>query len=327
MAADREQAGDKSVAVIIVNWNAGDWLGRVFDGLSRQTFSDFSVVLVDNASTDGSVDRLAERIDGCVFLPQTKNLGFAAANNLAVTHVTCEWIALLNPDAIPEPRWLENLMRAATHNPKASFFGSHQLIAAAPDRLDGIGDAYHISGLAWREGYGRIALRDVAAEPHEIFSPCAAAGLYKRAAFLEVGGFDERYFCYFEDVDLGFRLRLAGHRALYVPDAVVHHGGSVTSGRMSAFSVYHGHRNLVWTFFKNMPADLLWRYLIPHLLMNLLAIVYFALRGHGKTIIKAKLDALKGLGDILRSRRLIQCSRTATSAAIMRVMQRGWPRR
>jgi len=321
-------ADKAAVAIIIVNWNAGDWLRQVFAGLSRQTFRDFSVVLVDNASTDDSIELAREYLAGVTFLPQTQNLGFAAANNLAARHVDGEWIVLLNPDAIPEPEWLERLMTAAARNPDFSFFGSRQLMAATPDRLDGIGDAYHVSGLAWRQGHGLAASQnDTVAEPIEIFSPCAAAGLYKRSAFLQVGGFDERYFCYFEDVDLGFRLRLAGHRALYVPDAVVHHGGSVTSGYRSDFSLYHGQRNLVWTFVKNMPTALFWRYLILHVLLNLLMIVRFTLRGQGKTILRAKIDALRGLGEILRSRAIVQRQRVVSGAELLRVMRRGWPTR
>lgn len=316
------------VAVVIVNWNAGDWLRRVLAGLSQQTFRDFSVVLVDNASSDDSIDRARKYLPDVTCLLQARNLGFAAANNLAVRVADCEWIALLNPDAIPEPEWLERLINASTNNPDFSFFGSRQLMAATPDRLDGVGDAYHVSGLAWRLGYGQADARSHAnADPVEIFSPCAAAGLYKRAAFMQAGGFDERYFCYFEDVDLGFRLRLAGHRALYVPDAVVHHAGSVTSGHRSAFSLYHGQRNLVWTFVKNMPANLLWRYLPLHILMNLAMIVRYALRGQGLTILKAKADALRGLSGMLQSRRAIQSQRVITSGELLRVMRRGWPTR
>ena len=129
----------------------------------------------------------------------------------------------------------------------------------------------------------------------EIFSPCAAA-MYRRSVLLEVGGFDEDFFCYVEDVDLGFRLRLAGHKAMHVPDAVVHHVGSATTGgKHSDFSVYHGHRNVAWTFVKDMPGILFWLLLPLHILMNLASILWFALQGHGGVIVRAKRDALLGL--------------------------------
>lgn len=130
----------------------------------------------------------------------------------------------------------------------------------------------------------------------EVFSPCAAAALYRRSALRAVGGFDEDYFCYVEDVDLGFRLRLAGHKALYVPDAVVHHVGSgTTGGQHSDFAVYHGHRNLVWTFVKNMPGMLFWLLLLLHVMINLATILWFAVKGRGGVILRAKRDALLGL--------------------------------
>lgn len=116
-------------------------------------------------------------------------------------------------------------------------------MAERSDRLDGIGDVYHLSGLVWRNGYG-AALRPDYERGMEIFSACAGAALYRRAALSAIGGFDKGYFCYVEDVDLGFKLRLAGNRAMYVQDAVVRHIGSVSTGGVhSDFAVYYGHRN------------------------------------------------------------------------------------
>ncbi len=109
----------------------------------------------------------------------------------------------------------------------------------------------------------------------EVFSACAAAALYRRDVFEALGGLDEDFFCYMEDVDLGFRLRLAGWGCTYVPTAVVHHVGSATSGRRSHFTTYHGHRNLVWVFFKNMPGALLWLYLPQHFSLTSSSVALF----------------------------------------------------
>ncbi len=148
------------------------------------------------------------------------------------------------------------------------------LLASSPERLDGAGDSYHVSGRAWRNGHGERR-KCWAGEDAEVFAPCAAAALYRRHAFDEVGGFDEQYFCYFEDVDLGFRLRLRGHNCLYIHSAIVEHVSSALSGYRSDFAVYHGERNAVWTFFKNMPSALLWLYLPQHLLLNVAALMYY----------------------------------------------------
>jgi GT2 family glycosyltransferase len=234
-----------------------------------------------------------------------------------------EWVALLNPDAFPEPRWLERLLAEASEHPEYSFFASRQVLADDPTRLDGAGDAYAVTGLGWRRRHGDPVVESPQ-EPEEVFGACAAAALYRRDALEEVDGLDDRFFCYFEDVDLAFRLRLAGHRCLYVPDAVVHHVGSATSGRRSDFAVYHGHRNLVWTFVKNMPGPLLVLYGPHHLLLNLLSLVWFTLRGQGRAIWRAKWDALRGLPRVLEQRRAIQAKRRAGSWELRRLMETGW---
>jgi GT2 family glycosyltransferase len=181
--------------------------------------------------------------------------------------------------------------------------------------IDGEGDSYGVNGFAWRRHHGR-RLESQPPGPEEVFSACAAAALYRREAFLAAGGFDERFFCYVEDVDLGFRLRLRGEGCLYVPNAVVQHVGSAVTGRASDFSVYHAQRNLVWTFAKNMPAPLLWLYLPQHVLLNLAAVAWYSLRGQARTVLRAKRDALRGLGEIRASRREAQSARTASARAL-----------
>jgi len=279
------------------------------------------VLVVDNASSDHSA-ACAEQLAGVKLLQVTVNLGFAAGNNYALSECDTEFVALLNPDAFPEPDWLERLLAATGSYPDVAAFGSRQLCLGSPEVLDGVGDSYHISGKVRRERIGaRQQARDLIAR--EIFSPCAAAALYRRQALVDVGGFDEDYFCYVEDVDLGFRLRLAGHKAMYVPDAVVHHVGSATTGgQHSDFSVYHGHRNLVWTFVKNMPGTLFWLLLPLHLMMNATTIVWFMAHGQGRVILRAKWDAIKGLPKVWAKRRQIQARRVAIVKDIWRVLDK-----
>jgi GT2 family glycosyltransferase/O-antigen/teichoic acid export membrane protein len=311
------------VAVVVVNLNGAAVLDRCLDSLARQTVSPARTIVVDNASTDGSAEGLEERHPGVEVVRRDENVGFAAGNNLAVERATdCEWVALLNPDAFPEPEWLERLLSAAEANPEFAFFGSRLLMADSPKLLDGAGDLYHVSGLAWRDGHGEPA-EGAATERREIFSPCAAAALYRRDAFLGVGGFDEDFFCYFEDTDLSFRLRLVGHRCLYVPDAVVHHVGSTTVGVDSDFTVYHSFRNQVWTFAKNMPGGMVWLYLPQLVLVQTLLLAAFAMRGRPGVMLRAQRDALRGLPHVLRKRGAIQWERTVEPKDVRRVMERG----
>jgi GT2 family glycosyltransferase len=310
------------ISVVIVNWNAGNLLERCVETVLAQTLRPLEVIVIDNNSSDGSENVIGEKFPSVYVVQSGGNIGFAAANNLALRLVSSKsrWVALLNPDAFPEPAWLESLYDAAQRNPEYTFFGSRLMDARNLSVVDGMGDIYHLSGLVWRSGHGNVV--DTVFNRTEIFSPCAAAAMYRKDALLQAGGFDEDFFCYIEDVDLGFRLRLLGHRCLYVPASVAYHVGSAVSGVRSDFSVYHGHRNLVWTFVKNVPGALFWALLPFHLSLNVVTVLYFALRGQGKIILCAKRDAMRKIPSMWRKRRMIQSSRVVTAGAIWRLMDK-----
>lgn len=313
-----------NVAVVIVNWNSWALLSRCLEALASQTCKDFSITVVDNASRENMPPNLLALCPGTRVVRMGENLGFAASNNLAIQKYTgsSEWVALLNPDAFPAPDWLQALLAAAKVNPEFDVFGSCLVNAGTPSLLDGIGDVYHLTGRVWRKGKDSPVLV-AEGKPREIFSPCAAAALYRRSVVRKAGGFDEDYFCYVEDIDLGFRLRLAGYRCLYVPDALAYHVGSgTTGGQQSDFAVYHGHRNLVWTFVKNMPGVLFWLLLPLHIVLNLVSIIWFTLRGQGAVIVRAKRDALLGLPKMWLKRHLIQKTRVASIRDIWRVLDK-----
>lgn len=309
------------VSVIIVSWNSATHLPRCLDSLTLQTVQDFEVILVDNGSSDQGTDRLEQKYSALdLHLKRlTSNLGFAVANNIGAQQARGKWLALLNADAFPKADWLEKLLDAADRHPEFSFFSSRQLQFDKPSILDGAGDEYHVSGLAWRRFYDHPA-QEYGLQEEEVFSACGAAAIYRRDDFLQVGGFDETYFAYFEDVDLSFRLRLAGGHCLYVPQAEVFHVGSASAGKVSDFVIYHGHRNLVWTFFKNMPGDLFWWYLPLHILMNVFFGVSFFFKGKGRTILRSKLDAFYCLPDIIRRRRQIQEARKISTQDLRKVL-------
>lgn len=312
------------VSIVIVCWNSSKYLPRCLESLSLQTFQEFEVIIVDNGSADGSTEGLEKKYPRLRLRVERlpSNLGFAAANNVGARAAQGTWLVLLNADAFPEPTWLEEMIRASREHPEMASFSSRQIRAANPELLDGAGDAYHVSGLAWRIGLGYPSA-EYGLMSAEIFSACAAAAMYLRQAFLDVDGFDEDFFSYFEDVDLGFRLQLRGYRCLFVSGAVVHHVGSATFGERSDFAFYHSHRNLVWTFVKNMPSILLWFHLPEHFLANLIYLLYYSLRGRGNVLLRAKRDAILGLPMALRKRKAIQVRRQVSFRALTRCMERG----
>ncbi|MZG31341.1 MAG: glycosyltransferase family 2 protein [Nitrospinae bacterium] len=308
-----------SIAVVVVNWNSGKYLEKCLQNLRDQTLSPTRVLVVDNASTDDSIDGLEQRFHDWEFIHLEKNTGFAYANNLAVKQVDdCDWVTFLNPDAFARPDWLEKLMSAVERFPDAKMFGSHML-GYKNDLIDGTGDIYHVSGIAWRRDHG-VESSKIQRESGEIFSPCAAAALISRQVFLEAGGFDEHFYCYNEDVDLSFRLRLIGHRCIYVSDAIVEHVGSGTTSRYSDFAVYHGQRNLIWSYVRNMPGIWFWFFLPQHILFSLSSMIRFSLNGKAVPVFKARIDALKELPRIWTLRQKTQSSRTVSGRTVIRSM-------
>jgi GT2 family glycosyltransferase len=327
---------EPAVSIVIVTYNSSAFLPACLTAIQAQTYRSVEVLIMDNASTDDSVEGLEACYPDLLLHVHRlhTNMGFARGVNAGARRARGEWLVVLNPDAFPESRWLEHLLGAAEEFAN-SFFASRQLRAARPDLLDGEGDVFFASGFARRARFNSPALPP--GRPHECFSACAAAAMYPRSSFLDAGGFDDDYFAYHEDVDLGFRLRLRGLRCYAVPSAVVHHVGGGSAGERSKFAIYHGHRNLVWTYFKNMPGPYLWLFLPLHLVTNLIAVLYYGLAGMGATILRAKWDAFRGLGSALAKRRSVQASRSVPVSTIVAQMnlnplgplegwiQRTWP--
>ena len=302
------------ITVVVVNYNSGDYLKGCLASLARQTHRNFETIIIDNASTDGSLDTIAEKPEHLTILKQSANLGFARANKIGAAAGKGQWLALLNPDAEAEPDWLDAMMRAIVSRPTHRMVASLQINLHDTSKLDGAGDNYLAYGYAWRGGFGHSASRTF--EPGECFGPCGAAALYPRALFLEAGGFDERYFCYHEDVDIAFRLRLLGERCQFAPNARIRHAGSGITGRSSRFAVFHGVRNGVWTYFKNMPTGWLVVTFPVWFAGALLLLLRGLFRGAFLPTLDGFLAGLRGLGPALAARRGLQASRRAKRPAI-----------
>ncbi len=189
--ASKPSAPKISVAVVV--YESGPTLAECLAALRAQTFADYELILVDNASSD-HVAQAAARADPAILLIENaENLGFAAAVNQAAARARGEWLVLLNPDAYPQTDWLERLMAASDANPAVRSFTSRQLMAADPSKLDGLGDVMSIAGYPFRGGYTHP--NPGVLEPGWVFSACGGAMMINRALFQRLGGFDERLFC------------------------------------------------------------------------------------------------------------------------------------
>jgi GT2 family glycosyltransferase len=287
-----------AASILIVCFNSRAHFPRLKASLDAQT-APYALFVLDNASEADQRPRAEDFPAHAQIIQSETNLGFAAANNRLVELAHTDLVALLNPDAFPAPDWLERLLKAATDDSEAAAFGSTQIMANDETRWDGLGDCLHVLGPSWRGGHG--AARDtLAAREGESFNVCAAAALYRRKAWRAVGAFDESFFCFAEDLDLGFRLRLAGWRCMQIADAQVHHVGGASAG--SDFSTYHSARNGMWAYAKNVPASLYWPLLPAHL--ALLAAFYLRslARVDGRAYRRGVRDGLAALPRIWRAR-------------------------
>jgi GT2 family glycosyltransferase len=308
-----------AISLVIVTYEAGPTLGECLAAIGAQTFRDFEVILVDNASKDGAGPAAAKADAAIRLIANDDNLGFAAAVNQGARAAKGRWLALLNPDAFAAADWLERLIAAAEANPAVRCFASRQLMADDPTKLDGLGDVMALTGYPFRGGYTHADPGPVA--PGWVFSACGGAMMIDRALFLELGGLDERLYCYCEDVDLGYRLRLIGEPTLLVPDAAVRHVGSASSGgRRSDFAAFHGTRNRFWVFVKDTPPVLFWLTLPLHIVATIVLFARHATRGELSAPMRGLWAGIRNVGVALEARREAQATRTVGSWGIAKAM-------
>lgn len=317
--AGDDKPGAPAISVVIVAYRSGPTLQACLAKLDAQTFADFEVILVDNASPDREAQAAALAFPKVRLIENAENLGFAGANNQGARASLGRWLVLLNPDAFPEPDWLAELVAATKRWPRVRAFTSRQVMDDDPGVLDGLGDVMSGPCIPYRGGY--LAPDPGDTVEGEVFSPCGAAMMIERALFLELGGFDEDFFCYCEDVDLGYRLQLAGEPTLVVPRAVVRHVGSASSGgRRSEFAVFHGTRNRFWVLVKDTP----WLLMPVVLPLHLAAVAFIsshkANRPQLGVIWKAYRAAFAGLPKVLKTRAAVQAGRRVSAWRIARAM-------
>ena len=245
------------VSIVIPTWNQADLLGAALRSLRGQTYTDFETVVADNGSTDGTVELLARDFPEVRVLALGENRGFARATNAGLQAAAGEILVCLNNDVHCEAGWLAALVAVLDRMPDVGSVASKMMDARRPGIIDAAGDT--MSLVAWNAGRGLSDAPEFDVG-REILSACAGAAAYRRAVFDRIGWFDETYFAWFEDVDLGIRAQLAGFRCWYEPAAVVHHWGSATAARMSDRKAFLTSRNSMILFFKTMPLRrvLLW---------------------------------------------------------------------
>ncbi|MGE5618269.1 MAG: glycosyltransferase family 2 protein [Sphingomonadaceae bacterium] len=305
-------------SVVIANWNGRVHLERCLAALASQSLDRFEVILVDNGSTDGSAEMVSERFPWVRLIVCPRNLGFAAANNVGILASAAQFVATLNNDTEPRPDWLERLLAPALADDGVGMVASKMVFAHRPGTINSAGIALDPAGIAWDRLGGEPDRGGGAVE--EVFGPCAGAALYRRAMLDEVGLFDEDFFAYLEDLDLAWRARLAGWRALYAPDAVVTHVHSATGVEGSPFKSYHLGRNKLWTIFKNYPAPQIFLALPLIVAYDLAATLYGVISRRDFASLEGRLAGMIGLPRQWSKRRRVQRMRRVAYSTLARQM-------
>lgn len=300
---------EPKVSVVIPNLNGKELLKVCLRSLKAQTFKDFETIVVDNASTDGSVGFLHEKYPKVRVIENKKNEGFAKPVNQGILAAGGRYVALLNNDTEADRKWLEELVGVLDKRKEVDFCASKVLKFHDRTIIDSAGD-----GWSWEHlgGYNIGKFEEDGpkfSRPRFCFSACAAAAIYRKELFKDVGLFDEKFFAHFEDIDFAFRAQLVGHRCLYVPTAVVYHVGGETTKYKSLFHCLLVDRNKILVILKNFPSPLLRRHwrrvgsalLYPLNIKGILNQPAFVLHA-----LKSRLQIFLWLPSLLKDRQRIQ---------------------
>jgi hypothetical protein len=309
-----------SVSIIIPNWNGKRYLQTCLPAIVDQSYDDFEIILVDNGSVDGSIAYVKECFPNVLVVSFDTNQGFAAACNAGIMKSCAKFIVLLNNDTKPADNWLEALVGAIQSFPDDVACVSSKMVKMdTPWIIDDAGDTLTWRGGTFKRGHGKH--EQLFRQREEIFSPCGGAALYRRTVLLEVGLFDEAFFAYLEDVDLGMRIRLAGYRCYFVPEAVVQHVGH-GSGLPDDAYLYHISRNRLMMLFKNVPTPLLLKH--SHQIAYGWIFYFFAF-GLRKIYLYGTLAFLSKYPIVMKNKRLVMKKTRLGLTAIDRMVSSEWP--
>jgi GT2 family glycosyltransferase len=308
------------ITVVIPNWNGRHLLTSIcLPSLAAQSFRNFSIVVVDNGSTDGSVLYLRSERPDVTVIEMKHNAGFAAAVNRGIAATDSEYMALVNNDVELHSAWLEEMVSTARRLPDAGSLASKILDFSDRTLITAAGDCVSRCAKVSSRGSGQ---RDHGQfdNVEQVFSACAGAALYRRTALQAVGLFDEDFFAYLEDVDWGFRAQLSGYTCSYVPSAIAYHVGGATTLSVTGLQSSLIARNTYWLVLKNFP----WRLALrasPGIAFMIARRFFRVFRyGHRRQALAAVFKAACMTPAMLRKRRQIQSARRLSDHQVMSIL-------
>ncbi len=282
----------KKVTIIIPNYNGLKFMEPCFKALRAQSDQNFELLVVDNGSSDGSVEWLKDHQIPSIFLEE--NTGFSGAVNVGIRESVTPYVILLNNDTEPEPDYVREMVKAIERSPKIFSVSSKMIQLYHKDLMDDAGDMYSVLGWAYQRGVGQKSSGYKKA--CRVFSACAGAAIYRREIFDKIGGFDEDHFAYLEDIDVGYRAKICGYENWYCPKAVVYHVGSGTSGsKYNSFKVKLAARNNLYLNYKNMPLLQLLFNLLPLLAGMVVKYLFFRRIGFASDYVEGVKEGIRTL--------------------------------
>lgn len=304
-------------SVIIPNWNGSKLLEDCLSSLRKQTFKDFEIILVDNGSTDDSLEYVKDRFPEAKIIPLQKNFGFAKAINEGVKASSAKYVLFLNNDTSVDKDWVKYLIACADSHPGVISVNSKLLNFYDKELIDGVGILINEVGQARSIGWQEKDKGQYSSEQY-IFGATGGASLFRREDFIKIGLFDEKYFMYSEEVDFAFRALVLGYKSIFCPKAVVYHKHKATAKKLPSHIEYWQFRNMTQTIIKDFPAFILfkrWRWL-KIILVHLNTIFYQLKNGFWWPPFLADLWILFHLPRLLNERRKIQSNIRVSSEYI-----------
>lgn len=298
------------VSIIIVNWNGKKFLKKCFSSLEKINYPNYEIILVDNGSTDGSVEYIKKNFPQVKIIQNKENLGFAEANNIGYQQAKGKYILLLNNDTEVTPDFLNRLVTVLKSDEKIGVVQPKILLSSQPSKIETVGSYLTSTGFLYHFGWEKDAKKPKYNLRQEIFSARGACMLIKKEVVEKVGLFDKDFFAYFEETDFCWRTWLAGYKIIYVPNSVICHKGGGTASRISLpFIDYHSFKNRICTLIKNLELKNLLKILPLHLLLCLGISFFFFLKGelkHGFAILRGIGWNIKNLRKNWQKRRIVQ---------------------